>query len=261
MSLPADYHMHSTFSDGRADPVRMLERAHALGLPGAGLSDHLVPVVLDDGFGTPHDRLAEYMEAARAAAAAAPIPVAVGLEIDYSPETLGEVRALIELHRPDYVIGSIHFVHGFAHDLPDGLEGYTGTTRELWIDYFGLLEGLAGCGVCDLLGHADLVKKFGRLPARDAEVVRAARSAFKRAARKGLAIELNTGGWRDPVGEQYPSLALLAHARELGLPLTFGSDAHVPDQVGHEFARAVAVARAAGYTSWLRLTDRRQVAL
>lgn len=259
MSLPADYHTHTLFSDGRDGPASMIARAAELGLAGCGLSDHLVPVSLDDGFGTPYDRVAEYMETVRAAAA--PVPVLVGLEIDYSPETIDEVRALVDLHRPDYVIGSIHFVHGFAHDLPDGLDGYTGTMHELWEEYFGLLDGLAGCGVCDVLGHVDLVKKFGRAPVRDAGLVRAARSALKRAARNGLAMELNTGGWRDPVGEQYPSSALLAHARELGVPLTFGSDAHTVGAVGHEFPRAVAVARAAGYTSWLRLSDRRQVAL
>lgn len=261
IALPADYHLHSLYSDGQAEAATMIARVRALALPEAGISDHLVPVALDDGFGTPYDRLGEYMAAARAEAAASPSPLLVGLEIDYSPETLEEVRGLLELHRPDYVIGSIHFVHGFAHDLPDGLDGYAGSTRDLWLSYYELLSGLARARVCDVLGHADLVKKFGRLPARDAVVVRAARSALKLAARNGMAIELNTAGWRDPVGEQYPSLPLLAYARELGMPLTFGSDAHAPDTVAYEFSLAVRIARAAGYVTWLRLSDRRQVPL
>jgi histidinol-phosphatase (PHP family) len=63
------------------------------------------------------------------------------------------------------------------------------------------------------------------------------------------------------VGEAYPAAALLASAAALGIPLTFGSDAHAPGDVGADFDRAAALARAAGYTATLRLSDRGTVAL
>jgi histidinol-phosphatase (PHP family) len=77
-----------------------------------------------------------------------------------------------------------------------------------------------------------------------------------------MAIEVNTAGLRQPqVGETYPAAAVLERACRLGIPVIFGSDAHRPADVGAGFAQAVACARAAGYESTLRLSDRAQVGL
>jgi histidinol-phosphatase (PHP family) len=46
------------------------------------------------------------------------------------------------------------------------------------------------------------------------------------------------------VGRLYPDHELLQHA---GLPITLASDAHVPENVGRDFAHALELARAAGY--------------
>ena len=39
-------------------------------------------------------------------------------------------------------------------------------------------------------------------------------------------------------------------------PITFGSDAHVPQDVGAEFPKAVFLARSCGYTKLCRFTQR-----
>lgn len=61
-------------------------------------------------------------------------------------------------------------------------------------------------------------------------------------------VEINTAGWRKPVGEQYPSLELLKLARERGVCITLGSDAHKPEQIAADFDKAIALAEAAGYS-------------
>lgn len=258
--LPADYHSHTAFSDGEGDVWALVARAAELGLPEIGVSDHLVPVSLDDGFGVPHERLSEYVEqvrlAARRAAESGGPRVLLGLEVDYAPGTLDEVRALVRRYRPDYVICSVHFVDGFGFDDPGRVAQYAQYDLEaLWCRYFRLVEQAAGCGLSTIAGHFDLIKKFGRRPRLSRSVVHAARSALRALARNGAAMEINTAGWRVPAQEQYPSAALIAHARSLGVPITFGSDAHRPEQVGSRFVDAVAVARGAGYTHWKRLSD------
>jgi histidinol-phosphatase (PHP family) len=50
-----------------------------------------------------------------------------------------------------------------------------------------------------------------------------------------MAIELNTSGYRKNVGEPYPGLDWLPLIRDNSIPLTTGSDAHHPDQVGLKF--------------------------
>ncbi len=50
-----------------------------------------------------------------------------------------------------------------------------------------------------------------------------------------MCIEINTSGLRKPARELYPGREILAMAKELGIPLTLGSDAHQPDDVGRDF--------------------------
>ena len=66
---------------------------------------------------------------------------------------------------------------------------------------------------------------------------------FLDAAKKaGCAIELNTAGLRKDCQEIYPSRRLLELAFQNGVPITFGSDAHAPEEVGLNFTEAVALA-------------------
>jgi histidinol-phosphatase (PHP family) len=55
----------------------------------------------------------------------------------------------------------------------------------------------------------------------------------------------------------YPSKQILQMASQIGVALTFGSDAHKPEEVGMNFADAVQLARSVGYTHYCRFTQRR----
>ena len=59
----------------------------------------------------------------------------------------------------------------------------------------------------------------------------------------GVALEISTAGLHKPVGEVYPDLPMLAAHP----PITLASDAHVPQDVGRDFDRALEHARTAGY--------------
>jgi histidinol-phosphatase (PHP family) len=54
-----------------------------------------------------------------------------------------------------------------------------------------------------------------------------------------VAIEVSTAGLRKPVGELYPARPFLEMCLEAGRPVALSSDAHVPEQVGFEYERAV----------------------
>jgi histidinol-phosphatase (PHP family) len=47
-------------------------------------------------------------------------------------------------------------------------------------------------------------------------------------------------------------------AAKAGVPITFGSDAHAPGEVGMNFAEAVTLAHQAGFTHWCRFTGRKR---
>jgi histidinol-phosphatase (PHP family) len=67
-----------------------------------------------------------------------------------------------------------------------------------------------------------------------------------------VAIEVSTAGLRKPVGEIYPDAAFLELCLEAGCPVALSSDAHVPEQLGYEYERAL---------DWLRDLGVEQVAV
>ena len=54
----------------------------------------------------------------------------------------------------------------------------------------------------------------------------------------------------------YPALADLTVYAKTGVPLTFGSDAHNPNQVGKDYDKALELARAAGYKEYVTFEKR-----
>ena len=50
-------------------------------------------------------------------------------------------------------------------------------------------------------------------------------------------------------------MTLLGLLREYRVPITFGSDAHKPEEVGADFDHAAALARTAGYSEYTALVE------
>ena len=124
--------------------------------------------------------------------------------------------------------------------------------EETWRRYFETLARAARSGLFDSLAHPDLAKVFGdRVDGFDySEIVDAI-------AESSVAVEVSTAGLRKPVGELYPHPDLLAACRERDVPITTGSDAHVPQLVGRDFDRARELLRSAGYDT-VTVFERRQ---
>ena len=262
----SDYHMHTHYSDGRDDFDDYVRRALALGLAEIGFSDHLVPEALDfPGYGIGAARLDEYFVRARDAAARARehgLRVLVGVEVDYMPDAEDELAAVLARYDPDYAICSVHFAGDLAFDVARFREGEPAdATERLFRRVYGLVAQAAAWahGRCDVFGHLDLAKKFGQRPVAD--MTGAEDHALAAIAGAGLALEINTSGWRKPAGEAYPAPRILSRARAAGIPLTLGSDAHTPGDLAHRFDDAVALAGEAGYTGLVRLSDHTSVPL
>ncbi len=205
------------------------------------------------------DKLAEYVEKVRRARTDFPqLTVKLALEVDYLPGQEEWIRELAGMYPWDYFIGSVHYVSdSWAIDNPDKLsEWKKRDPYEVWSVYFDWLARAADSGLFEIIGHADLPKKFGIYPDRDCTPL------FERflstAAKKNVAIELNTAGLRKDCKEIYPSPAIVRMAKEKGVAITFGSDAHAPGEVGMNFVEAIQLARGAGHTHWRQFT-RRQI--
>lgn len=185
------------------------------------------------------------------------LPVLLGLEVDFFPETIDSVVELLSPYPFDYLIGSTHWVGGWSIDHGGAAYEFDRRgVRQAYEDYFAIEEQLAASGAVDVLAHVDVAKKQGyRLaePPTDlyAKVVAAA-------AESGTAVEVSTAGLHQPAAELYPHQRFLEMFFDAGVPITLASDAHYPEQAGRDRHRAVAAAREAGYRE--RLRYRRRVA-
>jgi histidinol-phosphatase (PHP family) len=259
MQLPADYHMHTPLCHHAVgEPVDYARRAVELGLPEIGFTDHS-PMARDDfdNWRMSIHSLDEYITRVRLAQNTFPqLTIRLGLEVDYLPGHEDWIRDLASRHPWDYFIGSVHYVSdSWDIDNPAKLsEWKTRDPFEVWSVYFERLGQAARSGLFEIIGHADLPKKFNIRPAQDCRPLY--ENFVNAAAEAGCAIELNTAGLRKDCREIYPCAELLALARARNVPITFGSDAHAPDEVGMNFAEAVALARNAGYSHALRFKRR-----
>lgn len=259
--MPADYHLHTPLCrHATGEPAEYARRALALGFTEIGFSDHS-PMRSDDFDNwRMYDRqLDEYVAGVRRVQKDFPqLTIRLALEVDYLPGGEDWIRELAARHPWDYFIGSVHYVSdSWAIDDPQKLSEWKHRNAdEVWATYFERLTMAAASGLFEIIGHADLPKKFGHRPPPDWPALC---ETFLDAAKKtGCAIELNTAGLRKDCREIYPSRPILELAFRKGVPITFGSDAHAPGEVGMNFAEASRLARAVGYTESCRFTRRKR---
>lgn len=247
-----DYHLHLRPDDGdtpaaryfNAENVdRYLAAAAAAGIEELGVSEHVYrfrqaldlwrhPLWVENA----HDDLDAYCAFVRTTS------LKLGIECDFIPGTEERTAELLGARELDYVLGSVHFIgegdNAVDHEGWDVWEG--NDPDEIWRRYFEMLADCARSGLFDILAHPDLVKVWGRArPLPEMDLRSYYEPAVEAIAESGIAVELSTAGLRKPVGELYPAREFAEMCVEAGAPFALSSDAHLPEQVGYEYDRAV----------------------
>lgn len=252
MLLP-DYHIHTARCGHASGSMReYVEHALALGLKEIGFADHVPMYWLEEGerdpeLAMPERQLAEYVAEVEMMQAAYPsISIKLGLEADYIPRHEDGLRRILEQYPFDYVLGSVHFIDGWGFDNPAYIDLYkTLDLNKLYHRYFELVQQAARSGLFDIMAHPDLVKKFGFRPPGNLDALY--EDTARVFAKAGVCVEINTAGLRVPVGEIYPVEDFLRVCRNYAVPVTTGSDAHIPKHVGHRFDRSLELLSRVGY--------------
>lgn len=173
----------------------------------------------------------------------------LGVEADFVPGREDRIANLLDGRDWDYVVGSVHFVGDVAVDMDGEWDVWRrgDSPERVWTSYFAHLAEAARSGLYDIMAHPDLVKVHGAArPRPDGDLRRFYEPAVEAFADAGVAVELSTAGLRKPVGEAYPSRALLEMVVDAGCPIALSSDAHEPDQLGFRYDDAVAALEAVG---------------
>lgn len=243
--MKVDLHNHTILCNHATGTVNeYVEAAIASGTEYFGFSDH-APMHYDPQYRMKFEEMELYEKWVAEAQEKYKdqITVLLGYEVDYLPGYMDEA---VLNRQCDYMIGSVHFIDDWGFDNPEFIGRYEGADiDQIYVRYFELVEAMAKTGLFDIVGHLDLLKVFKYLPKRDIRLL--AQNALKAIKKADMSIEINVSGYRKPIIEAYPSPLLLEEAYALDIPVTFGSDAHRPDQVGLYSEQVEAMARAAGY--------------
>ena len=219
-----DLHTHTVYSDGKATPEYLIERAKAHGYF-TGISDHL----FCSGNETP-EKIDRYLAAV------------TGLGIPVGGETnLGEDLPLTDrqMAQFDYLIASIHAVFPkgeppvvlsryFAQrgHFRDDWEGYDASRAEEFLELaYRQTEHYMSSFRGDILGHAGVMPFYDDLPYDSPAVIDWEKAVVALCKKYGYAMEIS-GMWLAPYER------MLRLARDEGLKFSFGSDCHTIEAVG-----------------------------
>ncbi|MFK5976936.1 MAG: histidinol-phosphatase [Sulfurovum sp.] len=241
-----DLHNHTTrcnHANGTIDEY--IKRAIELGIDIYGFSEH-APMNFDKHYRLGFEEMTSYegdihrlKEKYRD-----DIEIVLGYEVDYLPNHIDK-RVLSA--KVDYLIGSVHFIDKWGFDNPEFIGGWKSRgVDEVWEAYFEAIESMAKSRLFDIVGHLDLIKVFKFMPSKDIRLM--VKDALKAIKDANMVLEINTAGFRKPIGELYPSPLLLEEAYNLDIPICFSSDAHAVSQIGFKYEEAVAIARSVGYS-------------
>jgi HisJ family histidinol phosphate phosphatase len=181
----------------------------------------------------------------------------IGAEVDNDPRSRPDAQNIVDAMRPDAIIRSVHFipithpVHGenwpWPFDNPEFAELFDVVgTETLWETYIATLvdaiERLPG----HIVGHFYVPALFGHWP-DEAKLETYEDRVLDAAAARGMAIEFNTRFlYRDHSDEEKrrylaANKRLLRKAKERGVGIAIGSDAHSPKDQGNAFETVLAV--------------------
>lgn len=235
-----DYHIHTTFCDGKNSPEEMVEAALKLGVTRLGFTSHSDMLLDPVAYRNEIRRLSEKY--------ATRIWIFAGLELELAkkrPDFLAEIPF-------DYLIGSHHFLTAsdggfFAIDsspeeLKSGVDAHFGGDWDEFIRaYYAAIRSTLRDDF-QIVGHVDLIRKFnakaGFFSEKSPAYLGEMEATADAIAASGKVVEVNTGaisrGWMD---DAYPSKEFRDLLRSRRVRFVLSSDAHSASSLCGQFDR------------------------
>ncbi len=231
-----DFHIHTTFSDGKCTPEELVLLALEKGMTHIGFSDHSYTPFDPDYCMSPEKETEYRKEIQRLKEKyAEKIEIFCGIEQDYYSEKAYEGY--------DYMIGSVHYVKAgdeylpvdkSADDLKAAIEKHFGGDPISFAEeYFKTVGNVLEMTGADIVGHFDLLTKFNEreliIDENDPRYIKAWQDAVDRLIPYGKYFEINTGviarGYKSA---PYPAAPIKEYIKKKGGKFILSSDSHRP---------------------------------
>jgi histidinol-phosphatase (PHP family) len=174
--------------------------------------------------------------------------IKLGTELGYYEKYENEILDFIRKYDFDYIIGSIHCVDGvkIVNEIINDSISYEDAVK-CYKKYFYLMERLIDLKCFNCIGHFELPRK--ELPqVKFEEYKEFIIPCIKKMKENNIGFELNTGGFRRHIKEQYPRLEILKILKENNIDIvTIGSDCHKIEELGSNINEGLKILKNIGY--------------
>lgn len=261
--MKINFHTHTTFCDGNNSAEEMVLAAIEKKFDILGFSGHSMFPFAGKWHIAPREHQS-YIDTIRGLAEKYKnqIKIFCGFEADYFPGLTIPSHELYKDLKPDYLIGSVHYVatndghysvDSSAERVQRGLDIlYKGNGKQAVHDYFEAQRYMLEHGNFEIWGHPDVIRKRNPVLKFFDETENWYRDELKltvkSAVKAGVIAEINSGAIaRGALDDFYPSEYFLTLLYEGGVPVMINSDCHDAKDLDCAFDRAVAQAKKIGF--------------
>jgi len=273
----SDYHTHNyRCKHAEGDLVDYIKAAIKIGLAEIGFCDHFPYEFLKDLGNIPYKDYSMTLNEIPSYLALAEdlrekyknqIEVKVGFELEFMEGQESAINQILDkyIDKIDFLFGSVHLLKGekgtWCFDDNRYVNEYNLYGADVvYPQYFQKLEKMITSTNFDfdVVSHFDLPKKFNKFPENQDSITETIYNLLEIIKKRNIVIEINTGGLRKDVEEQYPSWNIIERMNELSIPIVLGSDAHMPQEVGYKFDEILNKLKEIGYNELVSFNKRKK---
>lgn len=272
--IQADMHMHTWFStDSEACPCDMADEAVRKGLKTICFTDHFDKDDLEWGEEGIFDVDAYFVEMQKLQEEyAGKLNIRIGIELGLRTYLKDYYEELTKKYPFDFVIGSVHNVP-YKKDAEGNILYTDPAAEKLFTDRTDkeayrlmmetTLENVRTSDCFQTLGHLDYVVRYGKSREKEysytdyADIID---EILKLLIEKEKGLEVNSAGLKYGLPFAHPHPDVLKHYRELGGEIiTIGADAHKPEHVAYDFAKAEEILKSCGFKYYTEFFEQKPV--
>ena len=272
--IQADMHMHTWFStDSEACPRDMADEAVRKGLKTICFTDHFDKDDLEWGEEGIFDVDAYFVEMQKLQEEyAGKLNIRIGIELGLRTYLKDYYEELTKKYPFDFVIGSIHNVP-YKKDAEGNILYTDPAAEKLFTDRTDkeayrlmmetTLENVRTSDCFQTLGHLDYVVRYGKSREKEysytdyADIID---EILKLLIEKEKGLEVNSAGLKYGLPFAHPHPDVLKRYRELGGEIiTIGADAHKPEHIAYDFAKAEEILKSCGFKYYTEFFEQKPV--
>ena len=272
--IQADMHMHTWFStDSEACPRDMADEAVRKGLKTICFTDHFDKDDLEWGEEGIFDVDAYFVEMQKLQEEyAGKLNIRIGIELGFRTYLKDYYEELTKKYPFDFVIGSVHNVP-YKKDAEGNILYTDPAAEKLFTDRTDkeayrlmmetTLENVRTSDCFQTLGHLDYVVRYGKSREKEysytdyADIID---EILKLLIEKEKGLEVNSAGLKYGLPFAHPHPDVLKRYRELGGEIiTIGADAHKPENIAYDFAKAEEILKSCGFKYYTEFFEQKPV--